>query len=95
MRYERTILEVESRALTTIGIVISEMHIHSLIEKPQSDSGHLSIISISLGWIENHAYEAFSVTKIKSVVLQERKGNGSSNGLEALVLQYSAVFGQA
>ena len=69
MRFERAICEAIPRTLIAVRTVISEIQIHSLIEKPQSDSGHLSIISISLGWIDNHAYETFGVTKVKSAVL--------------------------
>ena len=50
------------------------------------DGRRLSIICISLGWTDNHAYEAFGVIKIKSFVLQEHKDNGSKSESEALVL---------
>ena len=69
MRYERATFEAASRALAIVGIVILEMQIYPLTEKPQSDGECLSIFSISLGWIENHAYKAFSVTKVKLAIL--------------------------
>ena len=66
MRSERATFKVIPRMLIVVRIVISEMQIHSLAKKPQSNGRHLSII---LGWTDNHAYEAFSVTKVGSAML--------------------------
>ena len=86
MGSERAIFEAVPRTFAVVGIVISEMWIHSHAEKPQSNGRHLSIISISLGWANNHAYETFGVTEVKSAVLQKYQGNRSESGSEALVL---------
>ena len=66
--------------------MISEIQIHPLTKKPQSDCGCLGIISINLGWTDDHADEAFGITKVESAMLQEHKDNGSKSESEALVL---------
>ena len=86
MGSERATFEVVSRTLAVVGTIISKMQIHPFTKKPQSNGRCLNIISISLGWTDNHAYKAFGVIKVKSVVLQECQGNGSKILLEALVL---------
>ena len=69
MGTKRAIFEAVSRILAVVGTVISEIQIHSLTKKPQSDGRCFSIITISLGWSNNHAYKAFGVTEIKSAML--------------------------
>ena len=63
MGSKRATLEAVSRALIEVGIVIPEMQIHPSTKKSQSNGRHLSIISISLGWTDNHAYETFVFLK--------------------------------
>ena len=71
MGSERATFEVVPRILAVVGIVILKMQIHSITKKPQSNGKSLSIISISLGWTDNLAYDTFSVTEVKSAMLQK------------------------
>ena len=69
MGYERATLKAVSRALTGVGIVILEMQIHSSIKKLQLDGRRLSIICISLGWVDKYAYKVFGAIEVEPAML--------------------------
>ena len=69
MGSERAIFKAISKTFVAVGTVISEMQVHSLTKKLQSNSRYLNIISISLRWTDSHGYEAFGIIKVESAML--------------------------